>query len=151
MGTDLERFNAPTSQSIQCGGPASCLRASQERDDLASPFGHAPASQHDRQTSAELAEVAARHNAQETQRQANERLDESTRKTLVSTQYFHTACGSLVRVAFHIVAAAGAEFQINTDTDGNQRQPTVTSLTDGSFVVMSEFLKSRLGAGCADH
>jgi cobalt-zinc-cadmium efflux system membrane fusion protein len=26
-----------------------------------------------------------------------------------------------------------------------------TVVTDGSFVVMSEFLKSRLGAGCADH
>ena len=30
--------------------------------------------------------------------------------TLVSTQHIHTASGSLVRVAFHIVAAAGAEF-----------------------------------------
>ncbi len=29
--------------------------------------------------------------------------------------------------------------------------PTESIVTDGSFIVMSEFLKSRLGAGCADH
>ena len=29
--------------------------------------------------------------------------------------------------------------------------PDDTIVTGGSFIVMSEFLKSRLGAGCTDH
>ena len=32
-------------------------------------------------------------------------------------------------------AASGSEFQINSRTSGDQQDPTVTSLTDGGFVV----------------